>query len=148
MYGALDISVSGMVAQRQRLETATANIALAGAPVDPANPGAFRRRIALLAPGATGNERTSSRQAPLGVRVAQIAADPAPFRKVYDPGHPYAAKATDPSRGMVEGYYDIPNIDPVIEEVNALEASRAYEANVMAAEAVKSMLGQALRLIA
>jgi flagellar basal-body rod protein FlgC len=143
MYGALDIAVSGMVAQRQRLETTTANIALAGAPVDPSSPDGFRRKIALLAPGAPGQ-----RGGGLGVHVAEIANDPAPFRKVYDPNHPYAAKTTDASRGQIEGYYDVPNIDPVIEEVNALEASRAYEANVMAAEAVKTMLGQALRLIA
>jgi flagellar basal-body rod protein FlgC len=148
MYGALDIAVSGMVAQRQRLETATANIAIAGSPVDRSNPEGFRRKIALLAPGATDAPGRGRGQRPLGVRVAEIVSDQAPFRKVHDPGHPYAAKETDPERGLVEGYYDVPNIDPVIEEVNALEASRAYEANVMAAEAVKTMLGQALRLIA
>jgi len=142
MYGALEISVSGMVAQRRRLETVSANLAIANAPVDHSNPDAFRRRVALLQPGA------SERGAGLGVRVAQIALDQAPFRKVYDPGHPMASKVTDPARGLVEGYYDVPNIDPVIEELNAMEASRAYEANVMAAEAVKTMLGQALRLIA
>lgn len=141
MYGALDIAVSGMVAQRRRLETVSANLAIANAPVDHSNPDAFRRRIALLEPG-------SGERGGLGVRVAEIALDRAPFRKIYDPGHPMAAKETDPSRGLVEGYYDVPNIDPVIEELNAMEASRAYEANVMAAEAVKTMLGQSLRLIA
>jgi flagellar basal body rod protein FlgC len=41
----------------------------------------------------------------------------------------------------------MPNIDPVIEQINLVEASRAYEANVAAAEASKSMVAQALRMI-
>jgi len=41
-----------------------------------------------------------------------------------------------------------PNVNPVVEQINALEASRAYEANVVAAEATKSMMAQALRLLA
>jgi flagellar basal body rod protein FlgC len=36
----------------------------------------------------------------------------------------------------------------VIEQVNAMQAQRAYEANAVAAEATKQMLQQALRLLA
>jgi flagellar basal-body rod protein FlgC len=42
----------------------------------------------------------------------------------------------------------VPDIDTTMEWVNAMQASRAYEANVAAAETTKSMMSQALRLIA
>ena len=47
-----------------------------------------------------------------------------------------------------EGYVMAPDIDPTTEWVNGLQASRAYEANVAAAETMKSMVAQALRLLA
>lgn len=143
MYGSLDISVSGMIAQRTRLETIAANLANSDAVLDAnGQPNPFRRRIAMLAPG---NPDASSRAGRAGgVHVAAIELDQAPFRRVYDPTSPIARPAGDPDEGYV--YY--PNIDPTIEQINALEASRSYEANIAAAEATKTMLAQALRLIA
>ena len=141
MYGALDISTSGMIASRIRMEVASANIANADSltnargEYDP-----YRRRFALL---SAGNGKGG-----LGVRVAGIGVDDGPFRKVYDPGNPYAARATDPARDTVEGYVNYPNINPTVEMVNAMEATRAYEANVMAAQATKSMFDVAMQLIA
>ena len=41
-----------------------------------------------------------------------------------------------------------PNINPVIEQMNAMEAARSYEANISAVEATKSMLSAALRILA
>ena len=52
MYGALDISTSGMIAQRTRLEAIAANIANKDTILDEAgrnNP--FQRRVAYFAPG-------------------------------------------------------------------------------------------------
>ncbi|MBL0922066.1 MAG: flagellar basal body rod protein FlgC [Phycisphaerales bacterium] len=142
MYGSLDISVSGMTAQRTRLEVIAANIANADAVVDASGqPNPFRRRIAHL---ASGDPTASTRDARAGgVHVAEIELDPAPFRPVYDPTSPLARPAGDPQAG----YVLYPNIDPMIEQVNALEAARAYEANIAAAEATKTMLGQALRIL-
>ena len=76
-----------------------------------------------------------------GVHVASIFQDEkTPFRQVYDPGHPDADKVT----GMV----NYPNVDPTKEMVNAIDASRAYEANVTMMETAKSMLNSSLRLLA
>lgn len=143
MYGSLDISVSGLIAQRTRLETISANLANATAIADEngnANP--FRRRIAMLAPGDPGSISPTGRAG--GVHVAEIVEDPSEFRPVYDPTHPLA----QPPGSKDAGYVYYPNIDPTIEQVNALEAQRSYEANIAAAEATKSMMAQALRLIA
>lgn len=134
MFGALDISTSGLVAQRTRMNVIAANIANQNSIYDAdGNYSPFRRRLALLAPGdpSTGSGA--------GVHVQEVAVDPSPLRKKYEPGHP-AADA--------EGYVQYPNISSVIEQINALEASRAYEANITAAQATKSMLQTSLRLIA
>jgi flagellar basal-body rod protein FlgC len=74
-----------------------------------------------------------------GVHVKNIELDMSDFRKRFEPDSPYAD---------VDGYVEYPNIDPAMEMVNALEASRAYEANITAAEATKSMLQSSLRLLA
>jgi flagellar basal-body rod protein FlgC len=143
MYGSLDISVSGMVAQRTRLETIAANLANRDAAFDAAgNPNPFRRRIALLAPGDPAAKTRSGRA--LGAHVKQIVNDMGEFRKVYDPTHPAAKPEGHPDAGYVE----LPNIDPVTEQVNSMEAQRAYEANLAAAEATKAMVAQALRILA
>lgn len=143
MYGALDISVSGMVAQRTRLTAIASNIASSSAILDAeGNPDAFRRKIAMLAPGDPGAVTPRGRE--WGVHVRAIEEADGPPRLVWDPTHPFAKPEGHPDAG----YVYMPNIDPVAEQVNALEAVRAYEANVAAAEATKALTAQALRMLA
>lgn len=134
MFDTLDISSSALSAQRTRLDTIAANIANLNTTRDAAGkPNPYRRRFAVFAPGQPDNP-----SAP-GVHVGQIALDPSSFRKAYEPNHPDADK---------EGNVYYPNIDLSVEYVNALEASRAYEANVTTMEVTKSMMNATLRLIA
>ena len=138
MYGALDISTSGMVAQRTRMATIAANIANAGTILDSkGNAEPFLRRHIHFAPGDPSASSRSGRQ--MGVHVKEIEADPTAIRLSYRPGNPYANE---------DGYVRVPDISPQLEQINALTASRAYEANVAAAETTKTMLAQALRLLA
>lgn len=144
MYGTLDISVSGMVAQRVRMDTIAANLANINTILDEhgeANP--YQRRFAEFMPGDPSAKTRAGRS--MGVHVQDIGIDTrtAP-RKVWDPTNEHAKPAGHPDAGYV--YF--PSIDPITEEINGLEAQRAYEANVTAAEATKSMLAQALRMIA
>jgi len=143
MYGSLDISTSGMVAQRVRHETIMANIANQNVIRDAqGNLSPFKRRMVMFAPGAPGSANAAARS--LGVHVSSIELDPTPPKPgAYDPDHPDAFPS-----GPYKGYIATTNINLVIENVNALEAGRAYEANVAAAEATKTMLAQALRLLA
>jgi flagellar basal-body rod protein FlgC len=78
---------------------------------------------------------TVSPQAEQGVRVTAIREDSAPFKRVYNPEHPDADK---------EGYVSLPNVDMMKEMVDMISASRAYEANVTALNAAKSMMLKAL----
>jgi flagellar basal-body rod protein FlgC len=134
MFDALDISSSALKAQRTRLDTIAANLANlnttrgADGRAEP-----YRRRFAVFAPG-----RSENVSAP-GVRVSAIELDRSNFRKAYEPGHPDAD---------AEGYVRYPNVDLAVETVNAMEASRAYEANVTAMEVTKAMINSTLRLIA
>ncbi|MBL8759367.1 MAG: flagellar basal body rod protein FlgC [Phycisphaerae bacterium] len=142
MYGALDISTAGMLVQRTRVEVASANIAGAGAVRDAdGNLNPYRRRTALIAAGDPEGRSEFARQ--FGVRVAEIAVDDAPAQpRRYDPDHPDAYPD-----GPYKGYVAESNVNTVLEQINAMEAARAYEANVVAAEVTKQMMAVALRLI-
>jgi len=133
MFGALDISTSALVAQRTRAQVISANLANQNANFDANgknNP--FQRRIAVFASGDPVNGN------PNGVHVREILLDPV-FQEKYDPTNPAADE---------RGYIKSTNIDPMLEQVNMLEAARAYEANIAAAEATKSMMQTSLRLLA
>ena len=137
MFGALDTSASALVAHRIRMEVISANIANAASIDDgEGNNVPFRRRLAILAPGADGSP--AGRRRP-GVHVKEIELDPSDFRLAYEPGNPLADGG---------GYVRYPNIDPITERINALEVARAYEANIQAAEATKNIMRSALRLLA
>jgi flagellar basal-body rod protein FlgC len=72
------------------------------------------------------------------VSVGGIVEDPTPLRRVYEPGHPDAD---------ADGYVTRPNVDAVTEMVDMVAATRAFQANVTAFEATKSMARDALRII-
>jgi len=134
MYGALDISTSGLVAQRIRLEVISSNLAQRDALLNDAGQyEPYRRRFAVLQSGDP-HSRT-----PGGVRVSEIRVDDGELLKRLEPDSPYAD---------ADGYVGYPNVNPVIESMNAMEASRAYEANIAAVEATKSMISLALQMIA
>lgn len=134
MYGSLDVSTSGMIAQRTRMEVIASNIAHSSTlQNDRGEYEPYLRRAAMFSPvdGANG--------AGMGVEVAEIHIDETALRTEYREGHPFADE---------NGYLQVPDIDPTAEWVNGLQASRAYEANIVAAETTKNMMAQALRLLA
>ena len=133
MYGALDISTSGLVAQRVRFDTISANVANANTLLNADGEyEPFRRRIPILSAGdpTTGD--------PVGVHVT-IELDESPLRPKLEPHSKHADES---------GFVYYPNIDPVIEKMNSMEALRAYEANITAVEATKSLMSVALELLA
>lgn len=134
MFGSLDISASGLVAQRTRLDIISSNLANRHSIVDAeGNYSPFRRRMAIFSPGDPASGKKE------GVHVQEIRLDQSPFTRKYEPDSPFAGE---------DGYVEYPNIDPMMEMVNAIDASRAYEANIAAAEAAKTMMQNSLRLLA
>lgn len=72
-----------------------------------------------------------------GVEVAGITDSKDPVKVIYDPSHPDAD---------ADGYVKLPNINIVEEMVGMVTASKAYEANAVAAENAKNMMNTAMRI--
>jgi flagellar basal-body rod protein FlgC len=136
MFKTLDISTSGLIAQRQRMNVIAANLANLNTTRDAdGKPSPFQRRLVTLSAAESG----STTGEPAGVNY-QIAVDTTtPSHRVYQPGHPDADK---------DGYVSFPNIDMVTEFVNAVEASRAYEANLAAIDMTKQIANLSLKILA
>ncbi|HVP61452.1 MAG TPA: flagellar basal body rod protein FlgC [Myxococcaceae bacterium] len=135
-FTALDISASGLSAERTRVNAATSNLANAESTRGP-DGGPYRRIDPVLqtAPFEATLAGAAGGAAPAGVQVSELVADPTPGRRVYSPGHPDAD---------AEGFVTLPNVDPIHEVVNLMSASKAYEANATAVETLKTMSQRAL----
>ena len=135
-----DISASGMTAERQRLDIASENIANSET-TRTASGGTYRRKMVVLeeVPSTSFRTRFNSllnRTASKGgVKVTQIIEDQRDLNPVYNPDHPDANE---------EGYVMMPNVDLVKETVDGMAATRAYEANITALNAMKLMAQRAL----
>lgn len=135
MAGAYDISASALYAQRVRMDSIAENLANANTTRDVDNnlvP--YRRNLVIFQVGdpATGNPNE-------GVHVSEIRKDPSPPRKEHDPNNPDAGP---------DGYVRYPNVNPLVEFVNMIDATRAYEMNVTALDATKGMNQASLRILA
>ena len=143
-FSALDISASGLTAQRLRMDIIAENIANVETTRTETG-GPFKRKTVLFQErGSVGPFVEFFSRAmggvvkdPGGVRVSRVVEDQRPGAKVYDPSHPDAD---------AEGYVTKPNVNIVEEMVNMISASRSYEANVTAFNATKSMLAKTLEL--
>ncbi len=121
---ALDINATGLTAERQRAEITSTNIANAQTTRTPEG-GPFRKKDVVF-------------QSILnGVEVSDIVDDQSAFDRRYEPGHPDADG---------QGYVSYPNVNPLEEMANLVEASRTYDANLSAMNVVKTMISKTLEL--
>ncbi len=142
LFSAIETSATGLTAERLRLDLIASNLANAES-TRTEDGGPYRRKVAIFQPrGARYSFRdifsSSFSSAPEGVTVAGVRQDTSPFKRVYMPGHPEADK---------DGYVTYPNVDVTTEMVDMMAATRAYEANVTAIEAAKTMAQKALDLL-
>ena len=133
---ALDISASALVAQRIRLNVVTENLANAETTRGP-DGGPYRRKVAIFGAERAGTFDQALAAAVSTVTVPDIQESEDAPRAVYQPAHPDANP---------EGYVMMPNINSVLEMADLLAATRAYEANVTAVQAAKSMATKALEI--
>jgi flagellar basal-body rod protein FlgC len=131
----MNISASGMSAQRLRMDIISQNIANVNTTRDE-NGDAYRRQVVVFeeksaAPFSQYLTNATGTFAGNGVKVTRIIEDSeTPMNMVYDPAHPDA---------NAEGYVSYPNVNTVTEMTNLIDASRSYEANVTAFNATKNM---------
>lgn len=138
-----NISASGMSAERLRMDIAAENIANIDTTRTESG-GAYRRKDVIFESYGEGSFREALRNASrgkgfssrsAGVRVAGIFEDDREFKRVYNPEHPDADEY---------GYVNMPNVDLLKETVDSMSATRSYEANVTALNAMKLMAQKAL----
>jgi flagellar basal-body rod protein FlgC len=132
---ALRVSASGLAAERIRVNLASSNLANAEATRGPDGK-PYRRLDPVLEAVPFGDHLGAAEGTqPMAVRVAEVAQDTGPGRRVYDPSHPDADE---------QGFVTLPNVNPIHEVVNLMSASRAYDANASAVETLKGMAQRAL----
>lgn len=145
MFGGIDASASGLTAERLRMDVISNNIANANT-TRTEKGGAYRRRYVVFEPRdndtttfagllAATKKSKNKWNTGNGVRAPRIEEDDRPGPLVYDPGHPDA---------NADGYVARPNVNIVMEMVDMITASRAYEANTTAISSAKSMALKAL----
>ena len=142
-FRSLDISASGLTAQRLRMDIISENLANIST-TRTANGGSYRRRFTTFEQmdgssfaSVYSDSLNADAPAGSGVRVTSIQEDQSPFKLLYDPTHPDANK---------DGYVNMPNVDVEREMVDMISATRAYEANVTAMNALKGMAMKALEI--
>ena len=142
LFQAFDISASGMTAERFRMDTIAQNIANVNTTrTEDGTP--YRRKVVTFAektvtPFTTYYESARARAVGNGVKVTSVKEDDTTdFKMEYDPSHPDADE---------NGYVYYPNVNNTEEQVDLMDASRVYEANVSALSVVKAMASKALEI--
>ena len=142
----IDISASGLTAQRLRMDTIASNIANVETTRVQGGTGPYRRQVVVFearTPGISNKrfreifeDKVESMGAGVRVKeIRQVNDNEESLRRVYDPAHPDADE---------QGYVNYPNVNIVEEMINMISATRAYEANAKVVEASKSMAMRAL----
>lgn len=131
---ATDIALTGVRAQRTRMNVIANNIANVET-TRTADGGPFRRELAVFESKQIGPMLKPER---FGVRVKEIIHDDSPFVEVFDPTHPDANG---------EGIVMYPNVNLAVEMVNLVSAQRAYEANINVMLSWRAMADKALEII-
>ena len=148
-FDGYNVSSSGMSAQRTRINVVSANIANAKT-THTAEGGPYKKQQVvfedvLLASGkktnsneveATNNSNTDISLRGVGVKSI-IQSDAKPVMR-YEPAHPDANE---------QGYVAYPDINPVIEMVDLIEATRSYEANVASFNTHKNIDSKTLDIL-
>ena len=139
LFSSLDVSASGMAAQRTRAEVITENLANAETTRTP-DGGPYRRKDVVFESNGSVPSFASvlgDAMVPGGVSVSNVNVDEGDPEQRYQPGHPDAGP---------DGYVAYPRINPAEEMVDLMSASRGYQANVAAISTVKDMIARSIDL--
>ncbi|MRX70589.1 flagellar basal body rod protein FlgC [Bacillus lacus] len=147
IFSSLNTTASALTAQRLRMDIISSNMAnvetTRGVINEEGQWEPYRRKMAVLEPKGQSfssmlhHARGGQANPAAGVVVSAVKEDSAPFKKVFDPGHPDAGP---------DGFVNMPNVDPLKEMVDLMGSTRSYEANVTVFNASKSMLLKSLEL--
>lgn len=139
MFNSINISATGLTAEKTRIDLIAKNMANVNT-TRTTGGGPYRRQMAVYQEIKDNSfksslDKYSSKYKAGGVQISKVVEDETPFKLKYDPGHPDANE---------DGYVEMPNVDTIVEMVDMISAQRAYDANVTAMNASKSLLMKAL----
>jgi flagellar basal-body rod protein FlgC len=138
LFSVLNVSASGMSAQRMRAEVVVQNLANADTTRTPEG-GPYRRKDVIFESTEVGDTFSSLLEGELtGVAVSEIRTDDTEPPKRFNPGHPDADK---------DGYVAMPRVNQAEDMVDLMSAARGYQANVAAVSAVKDMIHRSIDLL-
>ena len=121
----LGIANSALTAQSERITLIAQNLANADSVASPEG-GPYQRRIPVFeATSLPGDEGAEA----VGVKVAAVLRDQTPPRMSHDPSNPLA----DASGNVAQ-----PSINPVLEMVDMMQASRSYQASLSMVETART----------
>ncbi|HUG67096.1 MAG TPA: flagellar basal body rod protein FlgC [Pirellulaceae bacterium] len=139
MITAMDISTSALVAQRTRLDAIASNMAnMSTTRNEKGEVKPYQARFVVF----QEDQNLKMASGATGVKIASVETETIEPNYKYQPGHPMAIQ-----EGDRKGYVAYPNINMTREFVDAMEASRAYEANIGVMEVTKNLGQQTLRII-
>jgi len=131
--GIIGIANSALTAQSQRITLIAQNLANADSINSPEG-GPYQRRIAVFEPVQVGEGASAG----TGVKVAAVIKDTAPPHEVFDPSNPFADE---------NGVVKTPNVNPVFEMVDMMQASRSYQANLSVIQSANTSAMKTLDLL-
>jgi flagellar basal-body rod protein FlgC len=132
----LEISGSGLTAQRKRMDSIASNLANIETTRSEGG-GPYRRKMVLMSPRPSDDFDRVLNDKVEGVQIDGVVEDQSPFRMVYNPSHPDADE---------DGNLQKPNVDLIVEMTNMLMARRAFEANLSAIKSTRQMAVKALEI--
>ena len=131
-FSSMQISATGLAAERLRMDTISSNMANASTTRKAkGEKSPYVRKIAVF------QEALDSKKQMAGVKAVGIEEDKSPLRREYNPNHSDADE---------DGYVTMPNVNVLNEMADMMVASRSYEANVDTLNALKSMFSKALEI--
>ena len=144
LFSSFDINATGMTAERFRMDTISQNVAnMNTTRTEDGTP--YRRKIVVFEEKNSQTafhqvlNRARDRYSGSGVKVTGVYEDNVTEgNMVYDPSHPDADE---------NGYVMYPNVNPITEFTNLIDASRAYQANTTAFSASKNIATMGLNIL-
>ncbi|MCL2610394.1 MAG: flagellar basal body rod protein FlgC [Defluviitaleaceae bacterium] len=171
-FNSLNVSASGLTAQRARMDVISQNIANANTTITPEG-GAYRRQAVVLQSNPPQNFNNMIDQAlgssPLGDRnnrlpfrneaqnvisaanqngnISDFTPSGVAVQRIHTDNTP-GSLVHDPAHPHADenGYVRMPNVNVVYEMVNMISASRSYEANITAISTTRNMMNRTLEI--
>jgi flagellar basal-body rod protein FlgC len=138
LSSAIAAAGSALTAERVRLEASISNLANAESTRGPDGQ-PYRRREVVLSTASVSSFDAALGQTDqaVGVKVDKVVEDQSPYRRQYEPSHPDAD---------ADGFVSLPNVDPSVEMVDMMSATRAYQANLTAIGLIRDVMQRSLEI--